>query len=210
MIALLTQGHYELFVLLLFAIVFSLSFHEFGHAYVAKTQGDLTAAQEGRLTINPWAHIDPFGLLMVVFVGFGYAKPVPTDPRNYTSRYSTMWVAAAGPFMNLILAALSINLLVLLLQSGNLSGGMHQFLQILASINMLLMLFNMIPIGPLDGHYILPYFLPRGVARRYVELNARYGAFVLLGLIVLAILGLPIFSSLMAFANLLLGFLVVV
>ena len=85
MIQLLYQGQYVLFLLILVALVISLSFHEFGHAYVAKRFGDDTAERAGRLTINPLAHIDPMGLLMVVFVGFGYAKPVPTNPRNFTS-----------------------------------------------------------------------------------------------------------------------------
>ena len=81
MISLLTSGEYAVFILLLIALVTSLSFHEFGHAVVAKWHGDDTAERAGRLTVNPLAHIDPMGLLMVVLIGIGYAKPVPTDPR---------------------------------------------------------------------------------------------------------------------------------
>ena len=81
-IELLLQGQIALFATLLFAIVFSLTFHEFGHAASAKLLGDDTAEQAGRLTLNPIAHIDPLGLLMVVMVGFGYAKPVPVNPRR--------------------------------------------------------------------------------------------------------------------------------
>ena len=102
MLSLLSQGQYELFILLLVSIVLSLAIHEFGHAYVAKVQGDRTAEVAGRLTLNPLAHVDVFGLLMVIFVGFGYAKPVPTDPRNFKSRYSTLWVAAAGQGMQVL------------------------------------------------------------------------------------------------------------
>ncbi|MBT5333257.1 MAG: site-2 protease family protein [Gammaproteobacteria bacterium] len=84
MLDLLANGQYEVFVLLIVALILSLSFHEYGHAVVAKWFGDDTAERAGRLTINPIAHIDPVGLAMVAIVGFGYAKPVPTDPRNYS------------------------------------------------------------------------------------------------------------------------------
>ena len=210
MIALLFQGQWEVFALLIIGIVISLSFHEFGHAWVAKLQGDRTAELAGRLTINPLAHIDVVGLAMVVMVGFGYAKPVPTDPRNFSSRYSTLWVAAAGPFMNLLIAIVAVNALVYLSETGGLTPGIQAFLSLLAMINMLLMLFNLLPIGPLDGHYILPYFLPRELARWYAEYNFRYGTMALLALIVLSIAGVPIFSYLMEFAQLLTGYLVFV
>ena len=85
MIQLIYQGEILLFALLIAALVASLSFHEFGHAFVAKLYGDDTAERAGRLTLNPIAHIDVVGLLMVIMVGFGYAKPVPTDPRNFRS-----------------------------------------------------------------------------------------------------------------------------
>ena len=209
MIFLLSQGQYEIFVLLIIAIVLSLSFHEFGHAYVAKLNGDDTAKRAGRLTLNPWAHVDVLGLLMVIFVGFGYAKPVPTDPRNFRSPLASFWVAGAGPGMNLILAFVAANVWAYLKISGELSPGADVFLLLLAQINLLLMLFNLIPVGPLDGHYMLPYLLPRELAVRYQVLNARYGAALLLGLIALSILGFPIFSYLIRFAETLLGYLIV-
>ena len=109
MLDLLANGQYEVFVLLIVALILSLSFHEYGHAVVAKWFGDDTAERAGRLTINPIAHIDPVGLAMVAIVGFGYAKPVPTDPRNYSRPSADLWVAAAGPFMNLLLAVISWN-----------------------------------------------------------------------------------------------------
>lgn len=210
MLFLLNQGQWQVFALLIISLILSLSFHEFGHAIVAKWQGDTTAQRAGRLTINPLAHIDPFGLLMVVFVGFGYAKPVPTDPRNFTSKYSTLWVAAAGPFMNLVVAVVSINVYIMLVANGLENEGMMLFFTLLTHINLLLMLFNLIPLGPLDGHYILPYFLPRGVAAKYAQLNLRYGTAALMGLIVLSILGFPIFGYLMRFAQSLVGYFVFV
>ena len=113
MIDLIFQGQELLFLVILAALVISLSFHEFGHAFTAWRFGDPTAKNAGRLTLNPLAHIDPMGLLMVVFVGFGYAKPVPTNPRFFNSRYAELLVAAAGPAMNLLLAIVSINLFLL-------------------------------------------------------------------------------------------------
>ena len=203
MITLIFQGQVLLFALLLVALVLSLSCHEFGHAYVAKLSGDNTAERAGRLTLNPVAHIDPMGLLMVVLVGFGYAKPVPTDPRYFRSKWADLWVAAAGPGMNLILAALAWNFYLSMQIAGVhfFSGANVQtFFIILVQVNLLLMVFNLIPLGPLDGHYILPYFLPDRLRRLYLDYNARYGVFALLALIVAGLLGVPVFSGLMSFA----------
>ncbi len=197
MINILTEGRYALFLLILTALVLSLCLHEFGHALAAKLYGDDTAQRAGRLTLNPIPHIHPTGLLMVILLGFGFAKPVPTDPRNFKSRSGVLVVSAAGPAMNLILAVATVNLYLL----GRKWGfepleepGPRFFFFYLAHINLLLMVFNLIPLGALDGHYILPYFLPSPLALRYRYYNARYGNFVLLGLVVLSIMGLPIFD----------------
>ena len=207
MIQLLYQGQYALFILILIALIISLSFHEFGHAYVAKRFGDDTAERAGRLTINPLAHIDPMGLLMVVFVGFGYAKPVPTNPRNFTSRWADLLVSAAGPGMNLVVAIVTINAYLMGLRlgwEGLVQPGPQFFFVYLAQINLLLMVFNLIPLGALDGHYILPYFLPRRTAERYRDLNARYGNMALLGLVLLSIMGVPIFQNILVISRTLL------
>jgi Zn-dependent protease len=204
LINLLFQGQAILFLIILLALVISLSCHEFGHAIVAKWNGDDTAQRAGRLTLNPLAHIDPMGLMMVVFVGFGYAKPVPTNPRNFTNMWADLLVAAAGPAMNLLLAVITINVYLL---GRNMSvelffsDGAQTFFVILAQINLLLMLFNLVPIGALDGHYILPYFLPRRLAQQYRYYNARYGNFVLLGLIIVSIMGVPILRKLFDLAQ---------
>lgn len=201
MLPLLYSQQYSLFVLIIIALIISLTFHEYGHAASAKLLGDDTAQRMGRLNINPIAHIDPMGLLMVVLVGFGYAKPVPTNPANYTSKWGIPLVAAAGPAMNLLLAFVVINIYAVGQNSGNAflsQPGPEYFFITLASINLLLMLFNLIPLGPLDGHYILGFFLPDRLSRVYLEYNSRYGHYVFLGLILLSILGLPIFSTLMS------------
>ncbi len=205
MINLLLGGQYAIFALLLIALVVSLSFHEFGHALVAKWHGDDTAERAGRLTVNPLAHIDPAGLLMVVLVGFGYAKPVPTDPRNFRSATSDLWVAAAGPAMNLLLALCTWNFYLALRANGWEASGAETFFTLLAQINLLLMVFNLIPLGPLDGHYILPHCLPVRWAGRYRQFNHLYGTGLLLALIVLGIAGLPLFRFLAEFSFSLLG-----
>lgn len=197
MIFLVQQGYYTLFAVLVFALIISLTFHEFGHAFVAKQFGDDTAEKAGRLTLNPLAHIDPVGFLMVIFVGFGYAKPVPTDPGNFNSPNADLWVSAAGPMMNLLLAIVTWNLYLLLSHAG---VGFFQsettftFFLLLAKVNLLLAIFNLLPVAPLDGHFIIPYLLPASVRPGFKRLNRQFGPMLLLSLVVLSLLGFPVFS----------------
>ncbi len=199
MIQLLLDGQTLTFVVLLFTIVISLSCHEFGHAWSAKLYGDNTAEQLGRLTFNPLAHIDPIGLLMIIGVSFGWAKPVPTNPNNFSSFWASLVIAAAGPLANLILAFIAINFYGLAVSNGYefaQSESVQIFFFWFTYINLLLMLFNLIPLGPLDGHYILPYFLPRRVSAIYRDLNQRYGGFAILALVIISYAGLPVFGAL--------------
>lgn len=212
MLSLLFNGHGLLFAVLLLAIVLSLSLHEFGHAGVATVLGDDTPGRAGRLTLNPLSHVDPMGLLLVVLVGFGYARPVPFSPARLRARWAPAAVAAAGPMMNLLLAAAAVNLLVWAGAPGGpaLAPEAALALRILAQINVLLMLFNLLPLGPLDGHYVLSWLLPPALGRRYDQLNQRYGAQAFLVLVLLAVLGLPVFRFLAGLADRLLPLLVVV
>ncbi len=195
MIQLLFNGQYALFFLIVIALVISLSVHEFGHALVALLFGDDTAKRAGRLTLNPLAHLDPIGLLMVVMIGFGFAKPVPTNPRNFRSRWAELAVSAAGPGMNLLLAAIAVNFYGLMVRQGFLQGhGEQIFFSYLIIINLVLMVFNLIPLGALDGHYILPYFLSQRMALTYLDFNARFGNLILLGLMALSMVGIPVFD----------------
>ena len=201
MLSLLLRGDILLFALLAIALIISLSFHEYAHAAVAKLSGDDTAERSGRLTLNPLAHIDPMGFLMVVLIGFGYAKPVPVNPRNLRWPRADLWIAAAGPAMNLLLAAVTWNGFLLLRGAGVgfvFLPGPETFVALLVRVNLLLMLFNLIPLGPLDGHYILPHLLPEAAARWYRYYNARFGTYALFGLILASWAGVPVFSSLMA------------
>jgi Zn-dependent protease len=207
MLSLLFQGQFALFGLIAIALVISLTFHEFGHALVAKLLGDDTAERAGRLTLNPAAHIDPLGLLMVVTIGFGYARPVPTNPNNYRTKWGDLLVSAAGPGMNLLLAALATNFysLGLILNWDLLQGrGPYTFFSYLALINLVLMLFNLIPLGSLDGHYILPYFLSRRLATAYRAFNAQYGNLAMLALVALSFVGIPVFGFVMTIGGALL------
>jgi Zn-dependent protease len=213
MIQLILQQQYLAFVLISFALIFSLTFHEFGHGKMASLIGDDTAKRAGRLTLNPIPHIDPIGLLMVLLIGIGYAKPVPTDPRKFNTRWGVLLVAAAGPAMNLLLAIVVYNVYAIGLKLG---FGLFQtpvanfFFTYLALINLLLMLFNLLPIGPLDGSYILPYALPRSAAIKYQQLNARYGSYALLGLILLSFAGVPIFETLWKLGEFMLSVILIV
>ncbi|HIM36313.1 MAG TPA: site-2 protease family protein [Pseudomonadales bacterium] len=205
MIALVSEGQYVLFACLLAALIASLTFHEFGHAWVAKAFGDDTAERAGRLSLNPLVHLDFMGLAMVIFVGIGYAKPVPTNPRNFSRPSADLWISAAGPFMNLILAFVTRNVFLTLENAGVgfvQTEAVRMFVDLLVWVNLLLMAFNLVPIAPLDGHYILPYLLPPSIRARVRYLNQRFGPLLLLSLIVLSFLGFPILDGLLLFAAL--------
>ena len=204
MLSLLFDGQIGVFLIIIFSIIFSLTMHEYGHALVAKLLGDDTAERAGRLTINPLPHIDPFGLLMVVCIGFGFAKPVPFDVRRIRQKWGTAAVAVAGPMMNLILAIIAANVLAYGWQGGFIAqgSGLQVILSYLLFINILLMLFNLIPIGALDGHYIMEWLLPARWSYQYQLLNAKFGNLLFIGLIVLSVMGLPIFSFLTDIARL--------
>lgn len=210
MLQLLWRGDYAVFTLLIVALVLSLTVHELGHALVAKWFGDTTAERAGRITLNPIAHIDPMGLLMVIVVGFGFAKPVPTNPANFTSKRADLWIAAAGPAMNLLLALVCWNGFVLAWNAGWQNPAAQVFFTLLAQINLLLMIFNLLPIGPLDGHYIAPHLLPSKLAGVYRLYNARYGAMLLLALVVGSLMGLPLLSYLAELSRILLALITLV
>jgi Zn-dependent protease len=192
-----------IFLAWLCAFLFSLSFHEFSHALVGTWLGDETARRMGRLTLNPMAHVDPFGLLTVVLIGFGWGKPVPFNPYNLKwPKWGPVAVAFAGPASNLLLsivAAIAFSFTAPALGMNNL---LVIFLLIFAQINIALMAFNLIPIPPLDGSKALLAVLsgPRHAALR--EMIEMRGPLLLLGLIIVdSALHLGIFSGLFAVAQ---------
>ena len=171
----------EILILLIPVLVFSLVFHEFSHAWVANKLGDPTARYSGRLTLNPLAHLDPFGSLMILFVGFGWAKPVPVDSRYLANpRVDMMKIAIAGPAANLLLAFVGGTII----RTGLVSDSITLMILLFTQINIMLAVFNMIPIPPLDGSQIFSGIM----IRRYPELVYKlqmYGPQILLGLIMI-------------------------
>ena len=171
----------EVLILLIPVLVFALVFHEFSHAWVANKLGDPTARYSGRLTLNPLAHLDPFGSLMILFVGFGWAKPVPVDSRYLANpRVDMMKIAFAGPAANLLLAFVGGTII----RTGLVDGSITLMLLLFTQINIMLAVFNMIPIPPLDGSQIFSSIM----MRRYPELVYKlqmYGPQILLGLIMI-------------------------
>ena len=152
----------QIIILLIPALVFSLSFHEFAHAWMAYRLGDNTAARLGRLTLNPMSHLDPVGSLALLLMGFGWAKPVPVDSRYLENpKRDMVKVAAAGPISNIILAVVAALALRLLFSTDLLTDNIKTFLIIFMQINITLAVFNLLPVSPLDGSQILTPFLEK-------------------------------------------------
>ena len=163
--------------------MFALSFHEFAHAWMASKCGDNTAARMGRLTLNPMAHLDVMGSMMILFVGFGWAKPVPVDGRNLENpRVDMMKVAVAGPLSNLLLAMLAGMVFRLLNGTGLLSESIYLLILYFTQINIALAVFNLIPVAPLDGSQIFSAYLMRKNPQLAWKIQS-YGPQVLFGLI---------------------------
>ena len=168
--------------------MFALSFHEFAHAWMASRCGDNTAARMGRLTLNPMAHLDTMGSLMILFVGFGWAKPVPVDGRLLRNpRVDMMKVAAAGPVSNLILALIAGMILRFLNGTGLLNENVLVLLLYFTRINIALAVFNMIPVAPLDGSQIFSAWLMKTNPQLAWKIQS-YGPQVLFGLILFGII----------------------
>jgi Zn-dependent protease len=175
------------FIAFVIAIVLGITVHEFMHAYAATRLGDDTARLMGRLSLNPMAHLDPFGTLLIVLAGFGYGKPVPFNESRLRSALGVSGVALAGPFANLVLAALC----ALPLRFGGidpLGGAYSVILESIVFWNCILAVFNLIPIPPLDGSNVVYGLLPpqqRYTWRSYQQ----YGPILLL---LLLFFGAPI------------------
>ena len=183
------------FVMLAVSLVLSLSLHEFSHAFVADLQGDRLPRAMGRVTLNPVRHLDPLGTLLLLLVGFGWAKPVEFRPSALRSqRFGAAMVALAGPGMNLLLAVAGLIGLRLTASDSFISGGtlfidqeglMGQiavFWIFFSSINILLAVFNLIPLPPLDGSRLLTIFLPPK-RQNIIYFLDKYGFFILIGLV---------------------------
>lgn len=189
----------------LVCLVISIGVHEYFHALFAHWLGDRTPEQEGRLTMNPIVHADPIGTFTMPIIAsltgmplLGWGRPVPTQPQNYTRRVSMRTglaiVAAAGPLGNLVVALVTLLLAFVLNVSGMLNQGLAEILITLLLLNIVLMVFNLLPLHPLDGGKILAAFLPPRL--EYVdEFLMQYGGYIL---ILLVVAGGPVLGTIVA------------
>ena len=207
----ITQEDLMQILVRLFIILLILPLHEFAHAWTAHKLGDDTASYQGRLTLNPLAHVDPIGALLLLLTGFGWAKPVPIDPtrfnRKHSLRFGMAVTAAAGPISNLIAAAVGM----IVLRFYTISSMYQQYLQDYISleavsnapeiaytfiyyfviINIGLAVFNLIPVPPLDGSKIIGYVTPVSVDRWFAR-NQQIVRIVFLVLVFTGLLGYPL------------------
>ncbi len=168
-------------------LVVAFTVHEFSHAFAANAYGDDTARQNGRLTLNPLSHLDVMGSLLLIVAGFGWAKPVPINPYvlRQRAKSAVMWVSLAGPLSNLLLAFLA----ALPIRFGLVSTASYttgtvfptplQFLIEFIVINLSLMIFNLIPVAPLDGEKVLEYLLPSSALPTFDRIRP-YGPLILM------------------------------
>lgn len=200
----------------LIPVILSLSVHEFAHAWTAWRLGDDTAARMGRLTLNPVAHIDPFGtiVLPVVLVlsglpAFGWAKPVPVDPsrfrRDVPMARGMAITSSAGPISNLLIATLAFAGLAALIRAGITQGTALEFLWTLVLLNLVLALFNLIPLPPLDGSRVAGWLMPRSLQQQWHQLE-RFAPILLI--LILMFGGRLIRAPIAAISNHLYGILV--
>jgi Zn-dependent protease len=189
----------QLFAAFVIAVIVGIAFHEFSHAAVASLQGDQTARSQGRLTFNPLSHLDPLGTIAIVVAGFGWGRPVPVTPsRLRYRRLGHVLVALAGPAANFVLALVSVVALRIAFPPAELAFDVNftlRLLDMLVVVNVLLGVFNLLPIPPLDGSTLLTIWLPPS-RQNIVRFLDQYGIFLLLGLLFLAPnLLTPIFRS---------------
>jgi Zn-dependent protease len=184
-------------------LLFSLSVHESAHAWMAHKLGDDTALREGRVSLNPIVHIDPIGTVLLpllqIFTGIlliGWAKPTPYDPTNFrrdvTMRNGHMLVAGAGPVSNLLLAVLFTAVFFAIVRTGIIQDARNPIVMIVGlgiQMNVVLALFNLVPIPPLDGSKVASYGLPGTLGERYDRVMEPYGYIILLVLFATGILG---------------------
>lgn len=168
------------------ALIIAITIHEFSHAFMADRLGDPTPRSQGRLSLNPIRHLDPIGTLLLIFVHFGWGKPVQIDAYNFRNpKRDELLVSLAGPISNIILAVI-LSLVIRIIPTN------YLFISLIVSIiqfNIVLAIFNLIPIPPLDGAKVLLNSLPSETSALWEDSLNRYGPFILLALVFLPLPG---------------------
>lgn len=198
----------------------ALPIHEFAHGFIAKKLGDPTADMQGRLTLNPFAHLDLFGSICIMLTGFGWAKPVPVNPNYFKNRKAGMAISAlAGPVANILLGTVALIVSKMILfwtpaewlsseATYNILQTCYTLFTMMVSINIGLAVFNLIPVPPLDGSKILGFFLPDRINNLFYQ-HQQTIAMILMGLVFIGALNYPISIArnfLMGILNFLTGF----
>ncbi|QDR80766.1 site-2 protease family protein [Sporomusa termitida] len=174
------------------ALLIALTVHEYAHARTAVALGDPTPRFMGRLTLNPIAHLDPIGLLMLWLFKFGWAKPVPINPSHFKDyRQGMVMVSLAGPVSNMILALITAFVIGILAKLQLLSGDWVKILWLTYTYNIILAVFNLLPIPPLDGSKVLSSLLPGRQGHIFDQLE-QYGPFILMALVYIGVIGVII------------------
>lgn len=173
--------------LIVIVLLIAFTVHEFAHAYTAYKMGDTTAKEQGRLTLNPLQHLDPLGTLLIFIVGFGWARPVPVNRNRFKNpRIGGIFVSLMGPMSNFVLAIIGTGIFYLLAALG-IAGSLHpliiQFFNLFVYLNVLLFVFNLLPIPPLDGYRILLDLVPSHVRAKMTQYE-HFGALIFLILVI--------------------------
>lgn len=193
-------------------LLIALVIHEYAHARVAVALGDPTPRMMGRLTLNPAAHIDPIGLVMLLLVRFGWAKPVMYNPRNFPDwRKGDIMVSLAGPAANLVVAFVTLLIYAIMLRMDlPITNGIYSVFSLIVIFNVNFAVFNMLPLPPLDGSHILVDLLPPDLAYKYASLE-RYSFLILIVLMMTPILGgiiIPISRGILEVFNIIVNIIV--
>ncbi len=172
-----------LLIIFLLGLLLAITIHEYAHAYAAYKCGDPTAKLMGRLSLNPLVHLDPLGTIFLFLVGFGWGKPVPTNPNNYSKRSDEICVAMAGIVANMIVAiVLAIPIRIASIQGITIDSNFWlSMLSIIVDMNIILAAFNILPIYPLDGSHIVEYFMDQETQ----HLFQAYSPYVLFAILIL-------------------------
>lgn len=185
------------------AILIAMTLHEMAHGFVSYKLGDPTPKEDGRLSLNPFRHLDPLGALCMLLFGFGWAKPVMVDSRYYDDeKTGMMWTAIAGPLMNIIVAFVMLLLSALIMNvsspwviaSNDVLGYLYRLCIITAQLNISLGIFNLIPLPPLDGSKVLASLLPDQLYYKVLA-NERYFAFGLFILLYMGVFNTPLMNA---------------